>query len=133
MPDESITIDGLSELSQMLTEMAPQAAKRWLQKTAAPATQVVIDAAQQTVPVDIGVLEEAITSEKHWQSGDETVLEIYIGPKKGYFWGSLQEYGTHTNPPQFWLTRAWESCKNKCRDVWATELVGLLQDLENKQ
>jgi HK97 gp10 family phage protein len=128
-----ITIEGLSELSDMLTEMSPRAAKRWLLRAAEPAAQVVLNAMQQTVPVGVGVLEEALTHEKEFTTGDETVLTVSIGPKKGYFWGSLQEFGTRFQAGQHWMGRAWESSKQKCLDVFATEAIGILQDLENRQ
>jgi HK97 gp10 family phage protein len=128
-----IQIEGLADLSNMLAEMSPRAAKRWLLRAAEPAARVVLDAMHETVPVDVGVLEEAGTWEKEWETGDEAVLTISIGPKKGFFWGSLQEWGTHTNPAQHWLGRAWESCKNKCLGVFSTEAIGILQDLENRR
>jgi HK97 gp10 family phage protein len=129
-----IEIEGLSDLSRMLTEESPAAAKRYLLRCAKPAAQVVIDAADETVPVDVGVLEESMGSQTSWSSGDgETALEINVGPLKSAWWGSLQEFGTRTNPAQHWLSRAWESCKDKVLDVFATEAVGLVQDLENKR
>ena len=129
-----IEIEGLSDLSRMLSEESPAAAKRYLLRCAKPAAQVVLDAAAETVPVDVGVLEESMGSKTEWSSGDgETALEISIGPLKSAWWGSLQEWGTRTNPAQHWLSRAWESCKDKVLDVFATEAVGLVQDLENKK
>jgi HK97 gp10 family phage protein len=129
-----IEIEGLADLSRLLTEESPAAAKRYLSRCAEPAAEVVVEAAHQTVPVDVGVLEEQLGWEKEWSSGDgETALEINIGPLKSAWWGSLQEFGTRTNPAQHWLSRAWESCKDKVLDVFATEAVGLVQDLENKR
>jgi HK97 gp10 family phage protein len=129
-----IQIDGLSELSTMLTEVTPAAAKRYLSKVAEPAAQVVIDAMAQTVPVGIGILEEGLGWQKKWlNDGDETTLDISIGPLKPYFWGSLQEFGTHDQPAQHWMARAWESSKGECLNVFATGALGLLADLENKK
>src|ERR1700677_647463 len=68
-----IQIEGLADLSNMLAEMSPRAAKRWLLRAAEPAARVVLDAMHETVPVDVGVLEEAGTWEKEWETGDEAV------------------------------------------------------------
>jgi HK97 gp10 family phage protein len=130
----SIEIEGLAELSNLLTELTPRAAKRYLSKVAEPAAQVVIDAMAQTVPVGIGILEEELGWQKKWANdGDETTMVINIGPLKPAFWGSLQEFGTHDQPAQHWMGRAWESCKDECLNVFATEAIGLLQDLENRK
>jgi HK97 gp10 family phage protein len=131
---DEITIDGLAELSNLLTEITPQAAKRYLSRCAEPAAQVVLDAMAETVPVGVGILEELLGWQKHWSSdGDETTMEIEIGPLKPAFWGSLQEFGTATQPAQHWFGSAWESCRDECLNVFVTEAIGLLQDLENKK
>jgi len=131
---DAVTIDGLAELSNLLTELTPRAAKRYLSRCAEPAAQVVLDAMAETVPVGVGILEEELGWQKHWGSdGDETTMVIEIGPIKGFFWGSLQEFGTVTQPAQHWFGRAWESSKDECLNVFATEAIGLLQDLENKK
>jgi hypothetical protein len=129
-----IEIEGLADLSELLTELTPRAAKRYLSRCAEPAAQVVIDAMEETVPVGVGVLEEGMGWQKKWgNDGDETTMEINIGPLKPFFWGSLQEFGTATQPAQHWMGTAWETSRDKCLDVFATEAIGLLQDLENKR
>jgi len=129
-----IVIEGLADLSKMLTELTPRAAKRYLSRCAEPAAQVVIDAMEQTVPVGIGILEEELGWQKKWSSdGDETTMEINIGPLRPAFWGSFQEFGTRFQAGQHWMSRAWESCKDECLNVFATEAIGLLQDLENRK
>ena len=131
---DAVQIEGLADLSEVLTTLTAKAAKRYLSRCAEPAANVVLDAMHETVPVDIGILEEEFGWQKHWTSdGDETVMEIDIGPLKPAFWGSLQEFGTRYQQGQHWMGRAWESCKDRCLDVFATECIGLLQDLENKQ
>jgi HK97 gp10 family phage protein len=134
MMSDAITIDGLAELSQLLTELAPAAAKRYLSRCAEPAAQVVLDAMAETVPVGVGILEEQLGWQKHWSSdGDQTTMVIEIGPLKPAFWGSFQEFGTATQPAQHWFGNAWMGCRDKCLDVFATECTGLLMDLENKK
>lgn len=131
---EPVEIEGLSELSQMLTELTPKAAKRYLSRCAEPAAQVVLDAMAETVPVGVGILEEMLGWQKKWSNnGDETTMELNIGPLKAAFWGSFQEFGTATQPAQHWMGRAWESCKDECLNVFVTECTGLLMDLENKK
>jgi HK97 gp10 family phage protein len=131
---DAITIDGLKELSDMLTELTPRAAKRYLSRCAEPASQVVLDAMAETVPVAVGYLEEMLGWQKHWGTdGDQTTMVIEIGPLKPAFWGSLQEFGTATQPAQHWMGRAWMGCRDQCLNVFATEAIGLLQDLENKK
>ena len=102
-----IEIEGLAELSTMLTELTPRAAKRYLSKVAEPAAQVVLDAMAQTVPVHIGILEEELGWQKKWSNdGDETTMVINIGPLKAGFYGSFQEFGTLTQPAQHWMKPA---------------------------
>ena len=124
-----ITVTGLKELSDALTTQTNEAAKRYLSKVMEPAAQIVVDAAEKTAPVHIGILEEAIVWQKKWQSGEgETSANIAIGPLKSVYWGELQEWGTQevfgkdkhgkpfhhaAQPPQFWMTRAWEGCKEQ--------------------
>jgi HK97 gp10 family phage protein len=143
-----IVIEGLKELSDKLATMPAKAAKRYLSRCGEKAAQVVVDALEQTVPVDYGYLEEAITWQKKWLDGNESTMDIRIGPMKGAFWGSLQEFGTAertgwdkngkpfhhgATPPLRWMSRAWESCRDECLDVFATEAIGILMDLENKE
>lgn len=132
-----IVIEGLAELSELLTQESPKAAKRYLSKAAEPATEVVLDALKETVPVELGILEEELGSEKHFEDdGTATVMTIKIGPKKDMaasHYGSLQEWGTRFQRGQHWMTRAWESCKNRVLDVFATEAIGIEMDLENKK
>jgi hypothetical protein len=129
-----ITIEGLADLSNMLTELTPKAAKRYLSRCAEPAAQVVLDAMAETVPVGVGILEEELGWQKHWGTdGDETTMEIEIGPLKPAFWGSLQEFGTATQAAKHWFGTAWMGCRDACLNVFVTECTGLLMDLENKK
>ena len=68
----------------------------YLNRAADPATQVVLDALHETVPVGIGILEEELGSEKHYEDvNGATVLTVEIGPfKPSSKWGSLQELGS---------------------------------------
>jgi hypothetical protein len=101
---------------------------------AEPAAQVVLDAMAETVPVGVGILEEQLGWQKKWGSdGDQTTMDIAIGPLKPAFWGSFQEFGTATQPARHWFGNAWESCRDECLNVFATEAIGLLQDLENRK
>ena len=129
---DMIVIDGLKELSDRLASMPAKAAKRYLSKCAEPAAEVVIAAMHSTVPVGIGILEEELGWQKKWLDGDETTMEIRIGPLKPAFWGSLQEFGTRFQAGQHWFSRAWEGSKDKVLDVFVTECTGLLMDLENR-
>jgi HK97 gp10 family phage protein len=109
-----ITVTGLKELSDALTTQSNEAAKRYLSKVMQPAADIVVAACEETAPVAIGILEESIVTQKKWTSGDgETSANIAIGPLKSIFYGTFQEWGTKTEPPQFWMTRAWEGCKDK--------------------
>lgn len=130
----AIEIEGLAELSTLLTKLPAAAARRYLSKVAIPAAEVVLDALAQTVPVDIGILEEGLGWQRKWgtdEESDETSMTILIGPLKPYFYGSFQEWGTFDQPAQHWMGRAWDVCQNECLNVFATEATGLLLDLQN--
>jgi HK97 gp10 family phage protein len=127
---DTITITGLDDLAEMLTKIAPKAAKRYLSKCADPAAQVMLDAMDQTVPVDGGELREALDKQKKWGSeGDQTTMNITIGPRKGKAWGSMQEYGTKTQPAQHWMSNAWQSCKSQVLDVYVRGINDLMESM----
>jgi hypothetical protein len=131
---DTITIDGLADLSTMLTDLTPRAAKRYLSRVAQPAAQVVLDAMVETVPVASGALAAHLGFQRKWgNEGDETTLNIEIGPIKGYTWGSMQEFGTVHQPATHWFSHAWMASRDKCLNVFSTGAIGLLQDLENKK
>ena len=130
----SVTIEGLSELSNLLTEIAPAAAKRYLGRCADCAALPLLAAMQGTVPVGVGILEEELSySKKFLNDGDETTLEVKIGPEKPAYWGSFQEFGTSTQPAQHWMGRAWESSKDEVLNVFVEEAQSLIQELEAKK
>ena len=131
---DTVQIEGLKELSDLLTELTPKAAKRYLSRCAEPAATVVLDAMAETVPVGVGILEEALGWQKKWgNDGDQTTMVISIGPLKFAYWGSFAEFGTATQPAQHWMGNSWESCKAECLNVFKTELTGLLLDLQNRK
>lgn len=129
-----IKIDGLAELSEMLTHESARTAKRYLVNCAKPAAEVVIEAADQTVPVDTGRLKGNLDYQTKFSGGGAgTTLTVRIGPAAGMKWGSLQEFGTRFQQGQHWLARAWESCQDKCLSVFGTELLARLADMEEKK
>lgn len=131
---DAVHIDGLKELSNMLTTLTPQAAKRYLSRCAEPAAEVVLDAMHETVPVGSGALDANLDWQKKWGTdGDQTTMVITIGPKKGFTWGSMQEFGTVFQKPQHWFGTAWMGCRDEVQNVFVTECIALLMDLENKK
>lgn len=144
-----IEIEGLKELSEMLTTIAPRAAKRYLKNACQKGADVFKEAAEESAPTGIGILEELIVTKTHWDDGDGTTnLEIDIGPTKQAYWGMFQEFGTQeisgtdrngkpfhhaAQPAQRWLTHAFEGSRDQALNVVATEMTGLLMDLENKR
>jgi HK97 gp10 family phage protein len=130
-----IVITGLSELSQMLTEESARTAKRYLVNCAKPAAGVVIEAMGQTVPVGLtGRLDDELTYQTRFSGdGDGTTLTVNIGPARSTWWGSFQEFGTFCQPAKHWMSRAWESCQDKCLSVFATEALARLSDMEERK
>jgi HK97 gp10 family phage protein len=128
-----IIVEGLSELSEMLTQESVRTAKRYLVNAAKPAAEVVITALDETVPVATGRLEGAMDYQTRFESGDQTTLKVKIGPTNEAWWGSWQEFGTHTQPGQHWMARAWEGCQDEVLSVFATEMLARLADMEEKK
>lgn len=128
-----IKIDGLAELSEMLTHESVRTAKRYLVNCAKPAADVVIEAMDETVPVYKDRLEAGLGYQSRFSDGDGTTLTVNIGPAKSTFWGQFQEFGTRFQPAQRWMTRAFESCKDRCLSVFATEMLARLADMEEKK
>ena|ERR1700733_3212659 len=114
-----ITVD-LGGLSEALTTVTETAAKRYLSEVAEPCAQVFIDEMLNTVPRDSGVLAEGMGWQKKFSTEDgHTVMRIEIGPLKPYYWGMFQEFGTRWEKGQHWMSRAFESVKDKALDVFA--------------
>ena len=129
-----IRIEGLSELSQMLTEESVRTAKRYLVNAAKPAAEVVIDAMAETVPVGLtGRLQDELSYQTRFSDDNGTTLTVSIGPARRTWWGSWQEFGTFCQAGQHWMARAFESCQDKCLSVFATELLARLSDMEEKK
>lgn len=130
-----IEIEGLAELSALLTEKTPQAAKRYLSKASDAAVAVLAPALKESAPVEVGVLEESIVSKKTFTNdGDETTMVTDVGPLRSIYYGSFQEWGAPGAgvPALHWMTRAWEFTKGAVLSAFATEALGILHDLENK-
>jgi len=129
-----IQIEGLAELSELLTQESGKAARRYLTKCGKAAGNVVLDALKDTVPEGItGRLEDRLTQAVSFESDGETTMTVRIGPAKSTWWGSWQEFGTRFQQGQYWMTKAWSSCRDRVLDVFATEATGLLLDLQNKK
>ena len=93
----SVRIDGLSELSEMLTQESVRTAKRYLVNCAKPAADVVIEAMKETVPVGVtGRLDEELGYQTRFDgSGDGTTLTVNIGPARSTWWGSWPAGASH--------------------------------------
>jgi HK97 gp10 family phage protein len=124
-----IQVEGVAELTAVLQDESVRTAKRYLMRVAQPAADVVIEAMQETAPEMTTALEAGIGSQSKFS---DTGLTVLIGPAWATFWGAFQEFGSAHLPALHWMTRAWESSQAKCLDVFQTEAVGLLMDLENK-
>jgi len=134
-----IKIDGLKELSEMLTQESVRTAKRYLLNIAKPAAQVVVDAMKETAPELSQRLEKEIAYQSRYSGGDETTLTVSIGPAPGEFYGMFQEFGAqggkqggHT-PALHWMARAFEASKDECLSVFGTEALARLADMEEKK
>lgn len=142
-------IEGLAELSDRLENMPRRAAKRYINKIVDPGIELLEQALKDTAPAQIGILEESIVHKKSFEdSGGSTILTVDIGPTRQAFWGIFQEFGTQevegqskksgrhfrhsAQEGQHWMTRAWESNKEKVLSAIATEATATLMDLENK-
>jgi HK97 gp10 family phage protein len=127
MATTTITISGLSELSDLLKNVAPKVAKSYLVYASKPARNVVISAFQESAPVFNAVLRDSITYQNKWETGEDggTALVTRIGPNKHVPWGSWEEYGTSHQPATHWLTNAWNDCKDEVLSTY----VSSIQDL----
>ena len=115
----TVELKGLADVSNMLSEVAPKAAKSYISKCAKPATQVVLDAMKETVPVGVGILEELLVSKSHWeQDGATERLVVEIGPTKQAYWGMFQEFGTSKLEGKHWMGNAFEGCKEEVLEVF---------------
>lgn len=130
MPDY-VTVEGLDELADLLRNQAPKAAKRYLRKVTSKAADVILEALNETVPVDGGELEESLMWKKT-RNADPNYIEVNIGPKKGTAWGSMQEFGTKFQPAQHWMGRAWMDSKDAALAVFEAEASIMCDKLRDK-
>ena len=154
----SVTIEGLDELLDLLRTQTPKAATRYLRKVTARAGQVVLDAMDDTVPVEAGTLRGNLIMKKV-RSSDPLDVTLNIGPRKGIFWGSLtefghdvktgkrqgknkkgnlsyskdQEYGTAHVPGTHWMGNAWMSTQDQVLAVFEAEAEIMCDTLKDAQ
>lgn len=129
----SIKITGLEELSQMLTEESVRTAKRYLVNMAKKAAVPMLDAMEQTVPVDTGKLEGGLGFQTRFSGGDQTTLTVKIGPDASGWYGSFQEFGTkYQQPPKHWVENAWNASKDDVLQAFVDEAKARLADMKAK-
>jgi HK97 gp10 family phage protein len=121
----SITITGLKELSEMLTQIAPKAAKSYMVKVQKPAAQVIIDAFEASAPYSDQphqhwALRDSIVKQSKWGTGDSggESLITTVGPNKHVPWGMWQEFGTSHIAGKHWMGTAWSGCQDEVLNVY---------------
>lgn len=117
---KSIEITGLKELSEMLTQIAPKAAKSYVVKCAKPAAQVIVEAMQDTAPSEVGTLRDSIIFRNQWGQADDggEALTTSVGPNKHVPWGMWQEFGTSHIAGRHWMSKAWSDCQEHVLDMF---------------
>jgi HK97 gp10 family phage protein len=117
---KSIEITGLKELSEMLTQIAPKAAKSYVVKCAKPAAEVIVEAMQSTAPSEVGTLRDSIVYRNQWGIADDggEALITSVGPNKHVPWGMWQEFGTSHIAGRHWMSQAWSDCQERVLDVF---------------
>lgn len=128
-----VKIHGIEELSEMLTHESARTAKRYLSNVAKSAGQVVVDELKANAPVGATQrLEEGVGMQSRYSNADDTTLTVSIGPAWETFWGAIQEFGTQHMVGKHWVSRSFESCKDRCLSVFMTEATATIMDMENK-
>jgi HK97 gp10 family phage protein len=117
---KTIEITGLKELSEMLTQIAPKAARSYLVKCAKPAAQVIVEAMQSTAPTEVGTLRDSIVYRNQWGTAEDggEALITSVGPNKHVPWGMWQEFGTSHIAGRHWMGQAWSDCQERVLDVF---------------
>src|SRR4051794_28035154 len=130
-----VTVTGLSELEDSLSNFAPNLVKRAFRRAALAATAPQVAAAKAKAPVMAkgtkrrrpGELRDAISAVvKTTKRG----VRARVGPRRGKgetsqspgTWGLMEEFGSIHNPPQPYLRPAFDQTKQEALELFAGEL-----------
>jgi HK97 gp10 family phage protein len=129
----SIQITGLKELSEMLTQIAPKAAKSYMVKVHKAAAQKMIEEFADSAPDDKGILKDSIVYQNKWEAGDGTdSLVTRVGPDKHVPWGMWQEFGTSTMAGKHWMGNAWDKAEGGILDLYMQNINELYARMISK-
>jgi HK97 gp10 family phage protein len=132
MGDGSVkcTVRGLDELGKQLGENSVTAIKRTLRRVEKECGKIWIEAMQERAPVDTGNLEESIT---YQTESTEAGMTLYVGPDKGGYYGTFQEFGTRFQSAQPFVRPAFEDTQGEVIDKFGQVLAEELQTLEQQK
>lgn len=123
-------VEWLKGSDKALAEVGSKATqKNVLVRTLKKAEEPMDTLASSLAPVDTGKLQISIITgtkltrrqrSSAYKAGKLGVAEVHVGTELSR--GMFQEFGTFKMPPSPFMRPAWETVKDRCQDIIATEL-----------
>lgn len=125
---EWMKVEGLKELDEALTELPKATARNVLKRTLMRAGEPIRAAAEMLAPVLKGTLKISIAvgtklsarQKKLHQKQSDVEVFVGAGPLPQ---AHLQEFGNANQPPQRFLTPAWEANKMNALEIVKSDLA----------
>jgi HK97 gp10 family phage protein len=125
-------MEGLKELDRLLGELPKATGKNVLKRTLTRAAEPIRSMAERLAPKATGrlkrgiVVSSTLSKRQRSQHQKKALVEVYVGAEP-LAQSTLQEFGTHNQPPQPFLRPAWDANKEA-----ALEIIkgGLAQEID---
>ena len=124
-------VDGMEEVQDALSSIAPREARRVLQRTTAKIAADIRTDARAAAPVRTKRLRKAIKSKRDKGTRDSLEASVRVG-KKGFYWRFL-EFGTRTQSARPFLLPALERARSRLPVTFQQEFwVQFKRELEKR-
>lgn len=135
MANEDVEINGLDGVVKALDKLPARLQRAVMRPALSAAGQVMLAGAEQTAPEGpTGELEAALDYKVSVSMKDDA--QVIVGPKytglhsedPGVY-GKFTELGTKNQPPQFWLSKAFEATKKTAADAAIQVIQAIVEKL----
>lgn len=111
--------NGFNTLTSKLEEMSKKASKEATDNALNKGADVILEAQNQSVPVDTSYLKSSLGKFDFKGTGAERKVDIGIASNSDRVvtYGYYQEYGTSSMVGKKWMKKAWEKSVKKASDA----------------
>jgi HK97 gp10 family phage protein len=127
MAKVTVKVAGLRELDEALGELPKSTAKNVLKRTLTKAGTPIEQAAEREAPVRTGRLKRGVmtgtklTKRQRRQAERAGFVEVFVGVE-ALAQATMQEFGTHNQPPQPYIRPAWDAHQTAALNIIASDL-----------